>query len=53
VKKRWFVQNAQNIRLVDTVFEELASDESFIETCNTPSDMINKQGKGYKKNSQH
>jgi hypothetical protein len=22
VKKRWFVQNAQNIGLVDTVFEE-------------------------------
>jgi hypothetical protein len=27
-------QNAQNIGLVDTVFEELISDESFIETCN-------------------
>jgi hypothetical protein len=32
-KKRWFVQNAQNIGLVDTVFEELVSDKSFIETC--------------------
>jgi hypothetical protein len=31
---RRFVQNAQNIGLVDTVFEELVSDKSFIETCN-------------------
>jgi hypothetical protein len=34
IKKRHFVQNAQNIGLVDTVFEELVSDKSFIETCN-------------------
>jgi hypothetical protein len=34
IKKRRFVQNAQNIGLVDTVFEELVSDKSFIETCN-------------------
>ena len=34
VKKRQFVQNAQNIGLVHTVFEELVSDKSFIETCN-------------------
>jgi hypothetical protein len=34
IKKRCFVQNAQNIGLVDTVFEELVSDKSFIETCN-------------------
>jgi hypothetical protein len=33
-KKRRFVQEAQNIGLVDTVFEGLVSDESFIETCN-------------------
>jgi hypothetical protein len=33
IKKRRFVQNAQNIDLVDTVFEELVSDKSFIETC--------------------
>jgi hypothetical protein len=33
IKKRRFVQNAQNIGLVDTVFEELVSDKSFIETC--------------------
>jgi hypothetical protein len=33
-KKRRFVHNAQNIGLVDTVFEELVSDKSFIETCN-------------------
>jgi hypothetical protein len=34
IKKRRFVQNAQNIVLVDTVFEELVIDMSFIETCN-------------------
>jgi hypothetical protein len=34
IKKRLFVQNAQNIGLVDIVFEELVSDKSFIETCN-------------------
>jgi hypothetical protein len=28
------VQNAQNIGLVDTVFEELVNEKSFIETCN-------------------
>jgi hypothetical protein len=34
IKKRRFVQNAENIGLVDTDFEELVSDKSFIETCN-------------------
>jgi hypothetical protein len=34
IKKRRFVQNAQNIGLVDTFFEEVVSDKSFIETCN-------------------
>jgi hypothetical protein len=34
IKKRRFVQNAQNIGLVDKVFEEIVSDKSFIETCN-------------------
>jgi hypothetical protein len=34
IKKRCSVQNAQNIGLVDTVFEELVSDKSFIATCN-------------------
>jgi hypothetical protein len=33
IKKRRFVQNAKNIGFVDTVFEELVSDKSFIETC--------------------
>jgi hypothetical protein len=33
-KKRRFVQNAKNIGLIDTVFEELVSEKSFIETCN-------------------
>jgi hypothetical protein len=32
-RKRFFVQNAQNIGSVATVFEELVSDKSFIETC--------------------
>ena len=32
IKKRRFIQNAHNIGLVDTAFEELASDKSFIET---------------------
>jgi hypothetical protein len=32
-KKRRFVQNAQNIGMVDTVFEELVRDKSFIEAC--------------------
>jgi hypothetical protein len=34
IKKRRFLQNAQNIGLVDTIFEGLVIDESFIETCN-------------------
>jgi hypothetical protein len=34
IKKSRFVQNAQNIGLVDTVFEEIVSDKSFIKTCN-------------------
>jgi hypothetical protein len=34
IKKRRFLQNAQNIGLVGTVFEVLVSDKSFIETCN-------------------
>jgi hypothetical protein len=34
IKKRFFLQNAQNIGLVDTFFEELVSDKLFIETCN-------------------
>jgi hypothetical protein len=33
IKKHCFVQNAQDIGLIDTVFEELVSDKSFIETC--------------------
>jgi hypothetical protein len=34
IKKRRFVQRAQNIDLIDTAFEELVSHKSFIETCN-------------------
>jgi hypothetical protein len=33
IKKRHFVQNAQNIDFINTVFEVLVIDESFIETC--------------------
>jgi hypothetical protein len=35
IKKRRFVQNAQNIGLVDTVVEEVVSGKSFIEPCNS------------------
>ena len=34
IKKIRFIQSAQSIDLVDTVFEELVTDKSFIETCN-------------------
>jgi hypothetical protein len=34
IKKRQLVQNAQNIGMVDTGFEELVSDKPFIETFN-------------------
>jgi hypothetical protein len=34
IKKRRLVQNAQNIGMVDTVFEALVDDKSFLETCN-------------------
>jgi hypothetical protein len=33
IKKRCLVQNAQNIGMVDTVFEALVCDKSFSETC--------------------
>jgi hypothetical protein len=34
IRKRRMIQNAQNIGMVDTVFEALVNDESFPETCN-------------------
>jgi hypothetical protein len=34
IRKHWLIQNAQNIGLVDTVFEELVSNKSFTEACN-------------------
>jgi hypothetical protein len=34
IKKRRLVQNAQNIGMVDMVFEALLNDKSFSETCN-------------------
>jgi len=36
IKKRHLVQNAHNIGMVDTVFEALVDDKSFLETCNFP-----------------
>jgi hypothetical protein len=44
-KKRLFVPNSQNIGMVDTVFEELVRNKSFIYICNSfrshaGSDMI-------------
>jgi hypothetical protein len=36
IKKRRFVQNAQNIGLVDTIFEELVSDKSFYRNLQFP-----------------
>jgi hypothetical protein len=36
IKKRRFVQNAQNIGLVDTIFEELVSDKSFYRSLKYP-----------------
>jgi hypothetical protein len=34
IKKRRLVQNAQNIGMVDTAFEALVNDRSFLETYN-------------------
>jgi hypothetical protein len=34
IKKPFSVQNAQNTCMVDTIFEALVSDKSFLETCN-------------------
>jgi hypothetical protein len=34
IKNRCLVHNAQNICMVDTVFEALVDDKSFLETCN-------------------
>jgi hypothetical protein len=48
IKKRCFVQNTQNIDLVDKVFEELVSDKSFIETCNYLSSHAIRLDKQYK-----
>jgi hypothetical protein len=49
IKKRRLVQNAQNIGMVDTVFEALVNDKSFSEFAisldHMPSDMINKPKK--------
>jgi hypothetical protein len=44
IKKRQFVQNAQNIGLVDTVFEELVNDSFILKLAisldHMPSDLI-------------
>jgi hypothetical protein len=46
IKKRCLVQNAQNIGMVDTVFEALVDYKTFLETCNfyghMQLDMISK-----------
>jgi hypothetical protein len=49
IKKRQLVQNSQNIGLVDTVFEELVSDKSFIETCNFLRSHVIRLVQQYKK----
>jgi hypothetical protein len=51
IKKRRFVQDAQIIGLVDTVFEELVSDKSFIETCNFLRSHAIRLEQKYKKNA--
>jgi hypothetical protein len=51
IKKRWFVHNAQNIGLVDTVFEELVSDKSFIDTLNFLRSHAIRLDQQYKKNA--
>jgi hypothetical protein len=48
IKKRRFVQHAQNIDLVDTFFEELVSDKSFMETCNFLRSHVNRLDQQYK-----
>jgi hypothetical protein len=49
IKKRFFLQNAQNIGLVDTFFEELVSDKLFIETCNFLRSYVIRLDQQYKK----
>jgi hypothetical protein len=48
IKKRRFVQNAQNIGLVDTLFEEVVSDKSFVEICNFLSSYAIRLDQQYK-----
>jgi hypothetical protein len=52
IKKRWFIQNAQNIGLIDTFFEELVSDESFIEIYNFLRSHAIRLDQQYKKKSE-
>jgi hypothetical protein len=52
IKKRRFVQNVQNIGMVDTVFEALVNDKSISETCNfLRSHAIRHDQQGKEKNA--
>jgi hypothetical protein len=54
IKKRRLVQNAQNIGMVDTVFEALMNDKSFSETCNfLRSHAIRHDQQAKEKNARH
>jgi hypothetical protein len=52
IKERCLVQNAQNTGMVDTIFEALANDKSFLETCNfLRSDAITNNEQNREKNA--
>ena len=52
IKKRCSVQNAQNAGMVDTIFEALVSDKSFLETSNfLRSDAIRYDQQNREKNA--
>jgi hypothetical protein len=54
IKKLGLVQNFQNIGMVDTVFEALVSDKSFLETCNfLRSHAIRNDQQNKEKNARH
>jgi hypothetical protein len=48
IKNCQFLHNAQNIGMVDTVFEELVSHRSFIESCNFLSSYAIRLDQQYK-----
>jgi hypothetical protein len=54
IKKRCLVQNAQNIGMVDTIFEALVNDKSFSEFCNfLRSRAIRHDQQNKEKNARH